>query len=95
MTQTTVKAGGDYDIVGSYTANDKVIQLAYGSMYSNFEYGISAKMIRQKILDSSANAYAIDLGGQYKLKTTDEIGDIKLGATINNIGTRVKFDQES
>ena len=95
MLQTTLKVGGGYDVIGSYTAKDRVIQCSYGAKYKDFSYGASAKIINQKILDSSANAYAIDLGAQYKLKTTSELGGIKLGATINNIGNRVKFDQES
>jgi len=53
--------------------------------------GISAKFLREQIDGREAQAFAVDIGGLYNLPNTGLI----LGANIQNVGTGLRFVEES
>ncbi len=72
---------------GTFTSYYGSYNLAYGQSFgSRLSLGLAAKWINARIQDVTANAYGVDLGSLYKL--TDHI---RLAATVNNIGTQLKF----
>jgi len=52
-----------------------------------FAVGISGKMIRELISFSSANAFAVDLGSQYRL----DFSDLTIGMAITNFGSKMRL----
>ncbi len=48
--------------------------------------GVTAKLINESILSTSAIGFAVDFGVQYKFQT-----DLWLGVTIKNIGSNMKY----
>ena len=75
--------------LGSFKPNDIAISLSYGRKISDLLVGINAKYISSKIKDS-ATAFATDIGGMYKFD-----GDkVTLGLALQNIGTKMKFEDE-
>ena len=57
--------------------------------------GISGKVISLKLGDEGARAYAIDLGVQYDLPSTSLPFPIRVGAAVQNWGTRIHFIDEN
>src|SRR6185312_5189027 len=51
--------------------------------------GMTGKLINAQIDDVSANAYAADFGGMYRVNEK-----LNLGATLTNLGTQLKFIEE-
>jgi hypothetical protein len=75
---------------GRFGADDLVVTMSYArSLTSRIGTGINIKTIRQQIDNKTASAYAADLGLQYRA------GQFGYGAAIQNIGTSVKFINES
>jgi len=73
-------------ISGSYASYN----LAYGHSFSDkLSLGLTGKMINATLANVSANAYAADLGGMYKLQP-----NLNLGATLTNLGTKLTFLNE-
>ncbi len=76
-----------YQEDGTYTAGALTLILSYGrEIFSNLSLGLSLKVINEKLDDSAANAYALDLGGLWKLSR------MKIGFAVQNIGTKLKDD---
>jgi len=74
---------------GTFSANDMVIGLSYSKAFSNSIFaGATVKIINESIFDVSATGVAIDAGIQY---ITGEQENIKLGMTLKNVGTNMKF----
>jgi len=80
-----------------FTANEFAANLSYSRRLAQwFAFGASVKYISSKIWHSGASAVAIDLG--VKLNThffspTGEKADgMKIGMSISNYGTRMKYD---
>lgn len=83
-TDQTGASTGDFS---SYYAS---YNLAYGqTLGEKLSLGVGGKMIRAKIDDVTASAYAADLGGMYKVSEK-----IQMGASILNLGSKLKFISE-
>lgn len=87
ITRTDVNTG---DAIGDFSSYYAAYNLAYGQTVTDkLALGVTGKMIRAKIDDVSAGAYAADLGGLYKM--TDSV---QLGASLVNVGSKLKFLSE-
>ena len=80
-----------------YNANEISASLAYGrNLVDWFSFGASLKMIKSNIWHSSAKATALDLGVIVKTDFFTFSGDksrgMKIGMSISNYGTRMKYD---
>lgn len=72
-----------------FTASD----LSFGATYAynltdRFSMGMTAKYISQRIWNSSASAFAVDLGVLF----VSDIYGMRIGATITNFGTDMKIE---
>lgn len=75
------------DILGTYSSHYASYNVSYGRKYTRkLSLGMTAKMIEAKINDTSAHAFAADLGSFYRYNE-----NLDLAATITNIGTKLKF----
>ena len=74
---------------GTFSSYDLAVTLAYANQIGAIPLGINLRFIQCKIDDISASAFAADIGGKYKF--TDSLA---LGVVIQNLGTRIKFDEE-
>jgi hypothetical protein len=82
--------GGFLSPGGSFSSHYGSYNLAYGQTVTDkLSLGASGKWINAQIDDVSANAYAMDFGGLYQATR-----GVKLAATVNNIGTKLKFLDE-
>ena len=76
----------------TFTARDLSFVFSYGQQINDYvSVGGTLKRIKSTIDDISANATAVDLG----LLTSLPIQGVTLGATIQNLGNRLKFIQDS
>lgn len=76
-----------YEKDGTYTAGAFVLFLSYARrIFNNLSLGLNLKVINEKLDDSSANAFALDLGGLWKLS------GLRMGFSVQNIGTKLKDD---
>ncbi len=77
---------------GQFSSSDNAYWLSYGkSLNSRLSLGASAKYIRQTIDATDASAYAMDGGVLY----LTDWRDLRLGASVQNLGSKVKFANES
>jgi hypothetical protein len=75
--------------LGTFTANNMIIGLSYAKAFSNSIFaGATVKIINESIHDAAATGVAIDAGIQY---ITGEQENIKLGMTLKNVGTNMKY----
>ncbi len=78
--------------IGDFSASDSAYGLSYGkSLTSRFSLGASAKYIRQTLDSVKADAFAADGGLLY----LTDWHDVRLGASFQNLGSKVKFIDES
>jgi len=77
--------------IGSFNVNYAAYSLAYGQKITDtFSLGVTGKALEAKIADTSAAAYAADLGALY------EAGDnLALSATADNLGSKLTFTSQS
>jgi len=72
-----------------FSAYDVAFGLTYSyNLTDHFSLGMNVKYINQRIWNSSASAFAVDLG---TLFISDFYG-LKIGATISNFGTDMQLD---
>ena len=72
-----------------YSAHDLAAALTYSyNLTDRFSLGMSVKYINQSIYNSSADAFAVDLGTLF----LSDIYGIRIGATISNFGTDMQLD---
>ena len=72
-----------------FSASDMSLGLTYAyNLTDRFSLGGSVKYIQQKIWNSSASAFAIDLGVLFH----SDIYGLRIGATITNFGTGMRMD---
>ena len=81
-----------YDVdgasIGNLEANDLAASLSLGHRFGEyFSAGITGKYIGQRLDDMTASAFAADLG------VRADFGTIAIGATMANVGTKIKFEQ--
>lgn len=80
------------DIEGKFRPYDLVIGLSFGSKLSkSISAGISVKVLQEKIDEEKAQVLALDVGLLYRPPS----GRVLLGAGFRNIGTKMKFIEES
>ncbi len=80
-----------------YLARDYSLSLAYARrIVEYFSFGTSIKYLSSNIWHMSANAVAIDLGvkidTKFFSKSDDSKNGMKIGMSISNFGTKVKYD---
>ncbi|MFH1378765.1 MAG: PorV/PorQ family protein [bacterium] len=88
------RTGNTAEPEGKFGANDLAVTLTYANALPfvskrNLLAGINFKTIRQQIDDKKASAFAVDFGMQYK------IGPIISACAVQNLGTKMKFIEES
>lgn len=75
---------------GQISAYDFMGGLSIGFVLNDhLSAGVTAKIINQKLDEYSATAFAGDFGLRYHLNGVD------LAASVTNLGSQIKFDQES
>jgi hypothetical protein len=70
-----------------FSACDLAVTAGYGKKINKLFIGGNIKGIYQKIKDNTATGMAMDIGILY------DINNIRVGACIQNIGTKLKFDK--
>ncbi|MBI4350422.1 MAG: PorV/PorQ family protein [Elusimicrobia bacterium] len=78
-------------LTGNFTARDVAAQFSRGFKLGPFDAGLSGKVVSQKIKSSGATSFAADAGLLYRFKGTP----YSAGLSVVNLGTRVKFEEES
>jgi len=80
----------DGSLTGDFTPNDLSIALSYATKLFSVPVGINAKYISSTI-QNTATAVAFDIGTQYSFLDQK----LFLGMVLQNLGTKIKYDQES
>ncbi len=75
---------------GSFSPADTALYLSYARSYGSLQFGANLKYINCKI-DNSASAFAVDFGTNFDLSD----GKTSVAAAVSNIGTNIKFNNES
>ncbi len=76
--------------IGSFSGSDLAASLAYGHRLTNMvSLGVAGRFIQSKIADESATAFAGDAGTMIRPNE-----NLRLAATVSNIGSKLKFIQE-
>jgi hypothetical protein len=80
-----------------YNANELATSIGYArNLVDWFSFGASLKVINSNIWHSSARATALDLGvivkTNYFSKTRDRNNGLRIGMSISNYGTQIKYD---
>ena len=74
----------------TFDAADMAVGLSYGrAITDRFSVGVTGKFIQQRIWHSSAYAFALDIGTQFR---TDFFGGLTIGATLYNFGTDMRMN---
>jgi len=72
----------------TYSAGDIAMGISYAKRVTDrFHFGITGKYIREDVANSSASAFALDVGTQY---VTDFNG-LTIGMSIKNFGTKMRL----
>jgi hypothetical protein len=86
-TISTVLGVSTLNNAGTFKGNDLAAGLSYGYRIADVSVGITGKYITAKYDDVTAGAGAVDLGILWKSSSIP----VALGATIQNVGSRMKF----
>jgi len=78
-------------LTGDFTARDVAAQLSRGFKLGPLDAGLTGRVISQRIRSSGATSFSADAGLLYRFAGTPW----SLGAAVTNLGTRVKFEEES
>jgi len=90
MDKLDVDSGGNPVETGeTFRPYDLAVALSYGMPIGPLMVGASLKYIRQEIDDEKAMAFGVDMGALWKR------GKLSLGLSIQNIGSQIKFIDES
>jgi hypothetical protein len=74
----------------TFDAADMALGVSYGrAVTDRFSIGFTGKFIRERIWNSEASAFAIDIGTSFR---TDFIGGMTVAATMYNFGTEMKLN---
>ena len=77
---------------GKFHPYDFIIGLSFGTeLGRSVSAGFSAKFLQEKIDEEKAQVMALDIGGLYHSSSNN----LALGVNIRNIGTKMKFVEES
>jgi hypothetical protein len=81
----------DGNTLGTYSSHYASYNISYGRRYTRkLSLGLTAKLIEAKIKDTSAHAFAGDLGAFYRYND-----QLDLGAAVTNMGTPLKFVEQA
>lgn len=75
---------------GNFTASDLAAAVSRGFNFGPLMAGVSGKVISQRIQSSAATSFAADMGLLYRFEGTP----YSAGASLVNLGTKVKFEDE-
>lgn len=78
-------------LTGDFTAKDLAFSVSRGFRLGPLQAGATGRVISQRIRYSEATSFAADLGLLYRFAGTP----YSAGASLTNLGTRVKFEDES
>ena len=78
-------------LTGNFTARDLAFSASKGFALGPLMAGVSGRVISQRIKSSGATSFAADLGLLYRFEGTP----YSAGASLVNMGTKVKFEDES
>lgn len=74
----------------TFDAADLALALTYGrAVTDRFSIGGTFKYVQQRIMNSTAQGFAVDLGTQFR---TDFFGGLTIGAVLYNFGTDLRLD---
>lgn len=83
---------GDYYFQGDFSASDIILKAYIPTPeFKDIITGFSIKFLREKIDNYNANAFMIDAGAVYEIPESE----ITVGVSIQNFGTKMKFNKES
>ncbi|MFH1097831.1 MAG: PorV/PorQ family protein [Candidatus Desantisbacteria bacterium] len=74
---------------GKFNNHDACLSLSYASKMGNLSWGLTPKLIQRQLKNESAASVGLDIGTKYINN------NLSLGATIQNLGTKIKFISES
>ena len=73
-----------------FTAGGLVAGVTYArALTDNFSIGFNAKYVTENIWNSSASAFALDVGTLYRIPVLNEL---RLAASVSNFGTKMKME---
>ncbi|MBU0702104.1 PorV/PorQ family protein [bacterium] len=82
----------DKDTRDDFSAGDIAVTMGYSrKMNEQMLVGANARIIHQRIKDSTAAGVAVDMGILYQTK----VKGLMIGAVLRNLGTRMKFENEA
>ncbi len=75
-----------------FSAGDMALTMGYGRrMNEKMLVGVNARLIHQRIKDSTAVGAVVDMG----VLCSTKIKGLMIGASLRNLGTMMKFDKEA
>jgi hypothetical protein len=82
----------DQNSRSDFSAGDMAVTMGYGhKMNEKMLLGANAKIIHQRIKDSTATGIAVDMG----ILCSTRVKGLMIGANLRNLGTRMKFENEA
>ncbi|MFH1860109.1 MAG: PorV/PorQ family protein [bacterium] len=70
---------------GKFNNHDACFSLSYASKRGSLAWGLTPKVIQRQLKDKTAASVGLDIGSKYTNN------NLSLGATIQNLGTKIKF----
>ncbi len=74
---------------GKFNNHDTCFSLSYASKRGSIDWGLTPKIIQRQLKDKKAVSVGLDMGSRYINN------NLLLGATIQNLGTKIKLGEES
>lgn len=97
LTQSSIQAfDANGKSIGTIGAGDWLGTLSYSkAIGERLSLGVSSKYIRSTLSGISATAFGADIGILYIAPRKIADGDLRVGAAVQNVGTKMKFQSES
>jgi hypothetical protein len=81
--------------MGTFSAYDWAFSLSYANeIKENISLGITGKMLYEKIHIYEAKGFAVDVGFLYRPELPGAFNGLQVGAAVQNIGPKMKFEEE-
>lgn len=74
---------------GKFNNYDACFSLSYASKRGSIAWGLTPKIIRRQLKDETAASVGLDIGSKYINN------NLSLGATIQNLGTKIKLGEQA
>lgn len=98
LTRLSVGSFEGYDAsgqrVGEVKANDLVLSAGYGTTLADWDCGIAARWLEEKLDTAKASTFAVDIGARAHATEVDGTR-VRYGAVAQNLGPGLKFDRET